>query len=210
MKEYNKLKSANVQLWLKDMVKSKARYFGGFAPDPQNQVTNYAKQAIKAGVDVIFPVGGPQAFTVIRTMKSENVNPNKMKIMGVDQDLTSKSFAGLPKGGNWTNYILASATKSISTSISSLSSSIFNKPINGKTPGTDTNNKVKKQVFGNIYTGTLANNWMSLTGSRQKGKLQTIEELYKSLGILSNLNLLKKNAADPKIVTSSTPFYGGK
>ena len=216
MEDYNRLlklpKNKQVQLYDKVVV-GKPTYFGGFAPDPQRQVTNYTIQAIARNVDVIFPVGGPQAFTVIRTLQNKNVNPNKMKVIGVDQDLTKQSYAGLPLDGRWTKYVLASATKSIGNAIAGLSSSIFNTTINNIKPGSQTPSKsggsplLGNKVFGHIYLGNLSNNWMSLTGEKIGKSTQTIEDLYKSLNIQKYLKTVKTNAEK---ASSSTKFYGGK
>ena len=206
-----------VKLYLKSLGQS-AKYFGGFAPDPEGQVSSYTRQAIEAGVSVIFPVGGPQAFTVIREMKKEGVNSKKMKVIGVDQDLTKQSFAGLPAGGSWINYVLGSATKSISQSILDLSASIFNKNLHININGTPMNaqkatispiNSKKKptkiDVFGYNYSGTLKNQLLNLTGQKEGNKTQTSKELFKQLGLV-----LKSIISPAEHTPPSTPFYGGK
>ena len=134
-----------VLLYIRDFLHKKtAKYFGGFQADPNGQVTNFTKQAINDGVNVIFPCGGPQTFTVIRTLQNQNISPNQIKVIGVDQNLTNQQYPGLKKNGEWTKYVLASATKSIGNSIASLSNSIFGIHLNGENPGDKTSEELKK------------------------------------------------------------------
>ena len=196
-----------VRLYLRDVLKKPAKYFGGFEADPNGQVTNFTKQAINAGVDVIFPCGGPQTFTAIRTLQNQNISPNKIKVIGVDQDLTNQKYPGLKKDGEWTKYVLASATKSIGNSIASLSSSIFNKNINGVTPGKNTRKNIKKDVFGKTYVGELSNNWLTLTGQKINGKNESMTHLFDSLNITVEQQKAAIKAAGD--ATPYTDFYYG-
>lgn len=78
-----------------------------FQADKDQNVSNLAKALIGDGVDVIFPVGGPQQETVATTIKNEQ-KEGKVFVIGVDADFAKAK-------PEFAKEILTSALKNIAT-----------------------------------------------------------------------------------------------
>lgn len=132
-----------------ELVETQNAFVGNFEADKDNGVTTRANSLIKTGVDVIFPVAGPQEFTVARSILAMDKH---VRVIGVDTDMTkARDITDAIKG-----VTLGSATKQVEQAIVDAAGSIYGVAGHNILPGAAADQK-GSQILGKTYVGDLTN-----------------------------------------------------
>lgn len=153
-----------------------------FKADKDQNVSNLAKALINDGVDVIFPVGGPQQETVATTIQSEK-KEGKVFVIGVDADFAKAK-------PEFQNEILTSALKNIALATTAALQVIYGEDagatafdadkyqqITTETRAVFTQSATGEDLFGKSVLAGIAEGFVGLAGDAVLGDAAEIADV---------------------------------